>query len=264
MKKSQRIAITILTIVIAILLVSLLVFSATSGVSMPNLIHTESPSSIYPVTYQKPSGDNLIRNGNFFSDTSEFRTYSCNTLTRAVDGAFDAGSLWLKSVQDCGAEGWTGLKYANGSTALVGSGDRITAFCWFKAGEKGTDRPNDGANYGWDLRFNGDQSYTQIFTYNSASTMNRNWTFVYGRQTIPCALKGEQGELWYTSDGQSGTINGANTGVWDNAKAQSYVGKKLPRNMTVTLWVQIWHRDSLKEAFVDNCEAYIERDVLKC
>ena len=201
------------------------------------------------------SGTNLLKNAGILTSLSSFGWHNSanDQVYWSALGKNDPGSIRLLKGYDP-AEAWQG-KWN------VEPGDKVTIKGWFKSGDLATSRPNKGVGFGVDLRNVGGGPI--VFVLNGPATLNKEWTYLTAEYVVPCKGHDDQKDgKWTSSDGKSSTIDGARSGL---TPKYSYLdGKNLPSTMEATLWTQIWHKDSVYNANVDNLHLEIARNVLSC
>jgi len=224
----------------------------------PNPSPSPSPSGEPTKSDTPTSGTNLLRNGNFITSISDWSGHTNLYVSWMSEGKMDTGSARICPYQPGSAELWQG-RYE------VHPGDMIVMEGWVKAGARGTDRPNDGVNLGVDLRPDGVSQ--QVATLNGPSTLREGvWTYQKSWVTVPCNGYVDKGiDTWYTSDGQSNTINGARFGLWwDGTMNNQYLNKPMPAKMWASPWFEIWHHDSVGCSQFDNLKFTVIPRVISC
>jgi len=219
--------------------------------------------------YELPQS--VLLNGNFESSITSWGNHGGGYVTRVSDGKEDVGALHFipNDVSDGNStEAWQG-------GFNVSPGDKMIFEGWFKAGNVNplTHKWNNGTGYGIDLRTYNTTLNNEIiaympnnptgvfYTFNCPATINTEWTYMRCEATIPCIANRDKGfSTWSVSSGVSGTDKGARMGLWYTPLAD----KPMPGNLKATVWVHIWHHDTVDEAWIDNVKLWIVKGVQTC
>ncbi len=195
---------------------------------------------------------NLIADPHFTNPSMSWNSFTYyNYISWNPLGHITPGSMRITPSSGGSSEAWQG-KWR------VHPGDKIIYAGWFRSGPQINRYWNNGTGLGWDLRKAGDSSNLVFYTLNGPATTRSEWTYIYSEQTIPCEGTGDIPiAFWYTTEGISSTYLGARAGLWDLPSNLQYRNRPMPSTMELTVWVHIWHKDTVAWAEVDNLELYI-------
>lgn len=215
----------------------------------------ESTVSLVPSTTTTPpppaSVTNYLTNGDFATGISGWQFFSGSPYY-----TWEAGTLRL--VPNTAGSTTSAFR---GCTALINPGDKVVITAKAKAGPTGTPHYNNGASIGGDLRASTDPAFKVVYVIQGPATKNADFTTLRVEQTIPCLNHAKRAaDVATVSSGASTTAGGSNVGAADMA----LIGQPLPATMSLTVWAQIWEKDSVQSANFDDITCGVVRDAVAC
>ena len=200
---------------------------------------------------------NLLRNSGFTIDLQSWGYHSGGYTSWVLPGKEDAGAIHF-------TPNLLGVTEAYQGRWRVHPGDKVIIKGWARSGPLTNPKWNNGTGIGWDLRIPGDN--TIIYAMNGPATVNNNWVNLYAEHIVPCIGRDDTYvESWQTTDGKSGTQLGAKAGLTNSDYVvNNFLGKRMPADLDLSVWVQIWHQNTVDWGELDNIRLEIIPGALSC